>query len=96
MKYNCVVCVCLYHFDFETSWKIFSQKGGVCNGFEITSTSEKLMVEDNVLFTNCQAVIMGISSARAQCLTSALTLDHQCLLGWLWPAQTSSSQFSLV
>ena len=62
---------------------MFSQKGGVCNRFEITSTSEKLMVEDDILFTNCQAVIMGLSSAGAQCFTSSLTLDHQCLLGWL-------------
>ena len=51
-----------------------------CNGFKITSTSEKHVVEDDILFTNCQAVIMGLSSARAQCLTSAPTLDHQCLL----------------
>ena len=28
------------------------QKGGVGNGFEITSTSEKHMVEDAMLFTN--------------------------------------------
>ena len=51
-KYNCVVCVCCIIFDFETSWKMFSQKGGVCNRFEITFVSEKHVVEDNVLFTN--------------------------------------------
>ena len=32
-----------------------------CNGFEITSASEKHMVEDDILFTNHLAVIMGIS-----------------------------------
>ena len=31
---------------------MFSQKGGVCNRFEITLVSEKHLVEDNVLFTN--------------------------------------------
>ena len=36
-----------------------------CNGFEITSASEKHMVEDDILFTNHLAVIMGISSTRA-------------------------------
>ena len=60
-----------------------------CNKFEITSTSEKHMVEDDILFTNHQAVIMGLSSARAQCLTSVLSLDRQRLLSWLWPAQAS-------
>ena len=39
---------------------------------------------------------MGLFSARVWCLPSALTLDHQCLLGWKWPVQTSSSQFSPV
>ena len=36
---------------------------------------------------------MQLSSPGASCLTSALTLDHQHLLGWLWPVQTTSSQF---
>ena len=44
--------MCCMIFDFETSWKMFSQKGGVCNGFEITFILEKHMVEDDVLFTN--------------------------------------------
>ena len=39
---------------------------------------------------------MGLSSAWTQCMTSASTLDHQHLLSWLWPVQTSSGQFSLV
>ena len=39
MKYNCVGCVCCIIINFETSWKMFSQKGGVCNGFEITFVS---------------------------------------------------------
>ena len=43
------------------------------------------MVGDDILFTNHLAVIIGISSAGAQHLTSASTLDHQCLLSWLWP-----------
>ena len=47
------------------------------------------MVEDDILFTNHLAVIMGLSSARAQCLTSALTLDHQL-------AVASSNQLKLV
>ena len=38
--------------DFEISWKMFSQKGGVCNEFEITFVSEKHVVEDDILFTN--------------------------------------------
>ena len=31
------------------------------------------MVKDDILFRNRQAVIMGLSSAEAQCLTSAST-----------------------
>ena len=31
---------------------MFSQKGGVCNGFEIISALEKHMVEDDILFLN--------------------------------------------
>ena len=58
--------------------------------------TQKHMVEDDIMFANHLAVIMGLSSATAQCLTSASTLDHQHLLSWLWPAQTSSNQFDLV
>ena len=29
-------------------------------------------------------------------MTSALTLDHQHLISWVWAVQTSSSQFGLV
>ena len=52
LKYTYVVCVCCIIFDFETSWKMFSQKGGVCSGFEIISASEKYVVENDILFTN--------------------------------------------
>ena len=34
MKCNCVVCVCHIIVNFGTSRMMFSQKGGVCNGFE--------------------------------------------------------------
>ena len=34
MKYNCVVCVCCIIVNFGTLRTMFSQKGGVCNGFE--------------------------------------------------------------
>ena len=36
VKYNCVVCVCCIISNFETLWKMFSQNGEVCNGFENT------------------------------------------------------------
>ena len=42
----------LERFDFETSWKMFSQKGDVCNVFEITSMLEKYMIENDILFRN--------------------------------------------
>ena len=41
------------------------------------------------------SVTMGLSSAGARCLTLALTLDHYCLLGWLWPVQALLAQFSV-
>ena len=49
------MCVCVI-FNYGTSRTMFSQKGGVCNGFEITLVSEKHVVEDDVLFTNHLAV----------------------------------------
>ena len=52
MKYNCVVCVCCIIVNFGTSRTMFSLKGRVCNGFEITFISGKHVVEDDVLFTN--------------------------------------------
>ena len=58
VKCNCVVCVCCIIFNFETSWKMFSQKGEVCNRFE------KHVVEGDGLFTN-HLVAMGLSDAPA-------------------------------
>ena len=70
MKYNCVVCVCCIIFNFETLWKLFSQNGEVCNGFEINSVSEKHMVEDNVLFTNHQVGKWEILVEVVECYPS--------------------------
>ena len=73
MKYTCVVCVCCIIVNFETSWKMFSQKGEYVMGsnFEITFISEKHMVEDDVLFTNHLVGKQEIPMEVMECCCSA-------------------------
>ena len=71
MKYNCVVCVCCIIVNFRTLRMMFSQKGGVCNGFEITFVSEKHVVEDDMLFTNHLVGKQEITAEVMECYHSA-------------------------
>ena len=56
----------LEHVVMPGGWNVMNDWNvwNVMNGFKITSTSEKHMIEDNILFTNCLTVIMGLSNAR--------------------------------
>ena len=61
----------LERFDFETSWKMFSQKGCVCNWFEITLVLEKYVVENDILFRNHLVGKFEILAEVMECYPSA-------------------------
>ena len=60
-------------FSHSQPMDIFSVLHGMasnCNGFEITSTSEKHMVEDDILFTNHLAGKLEILAEAMECYPS--------------------------
>ena len=96
--YNCKFdgLISLVSLNFKTLWKMFTQRGEYVGSAQLLPFS----VSNNYGSISCQwyystprfscfREIMGLLTPGMLPLTSAMTLDHQCLLSWLWPAQTS-------